>query len=252
MKNTFITKICRYLFAFLMILNYTIHTSFCNIHQPQQSGILPNNLPLTIYPSLDKDGTKPFVFMISGDGGWTKFDNEMCENLVKNGLAVVALDAQKYFWNPRTPMEASTEIARSAQYYMQLWNKKGFLLLGFSFGASLVPFITEYFPQTLQQSLKGIYGLSPDLKADFEIHLGDMLGFGNKKDTYDVLEQMIKMRKFNPVCIFGEDEPLEAQSKFGGAGLKILTVPGNHHYNNDAKKIADVIADEVKRSALKY
>lgn len=223
------SQTCRYLLTILLILSFTSLSSRCNVLYPQQSGTLPSNLPLTIYPSLDKDGTKPFVFMISGDGGWTKFDNEMCENLVKNGLAVVALDAQKYFWNPRTPMEASTEIARSVQYYMQLWNKKGFLLLGFSFGASLVPFITEYFPEPIQHSLTGIYGLSPDLKADFEIHLGDMLGFGNKKDTYDVLGQMIKMKKFNPVSIFGEDEPLEVRSKFGEAGLKIITVPGNHN-----------------------
>ncbi len=251
MKSTFFIQICRYLLAFQTILFIQIQTSYSKILVPQQSGVLPINLPLTIYPTSVIDSTIPLVFMISGDGGWTRFDNEMCENLAKNGLAVVALDAQKYFWNPRTPMEASAEIARSVQYYMQLWNKKDFILLGFSFGASLVPFITEYFPQPLQQSLKGIYGLSPDLKADFEIHLGDMLGFGNKKDTYDVLSQMIKMKRFNPVCIFGEDEPLEVRSKFMESGIKIITVPGNHHYNSDAIKITGVIADEVKRSGLK-
>ena len=124
MKSTFFIQICRYLLAFQTILFIQIQTSYSKILVPQQSGVLPINLPLTIYPTSVIDSTIPLVFMISGDGGWTRFDNEMCENLAKNGLAVVALDAQKYFWNPRTPMEASAEIARSVQYYMQLWNKK--------------------------------------------------------------------------------------------------------------------------------
>ena len=251
MKQTFITKSCRYLFSLLIIQILPSLTSYCNTLQTPQPGVQSINLPLTIYPTLVKDSELPVVFMISGDGGWTRFDNEMCQNLAKKGFAVVALDAQKYFWNPRTPMEASSEISRSAQYYMQLWNKKDFILMGFSFGASLVPFVTEYLSEPMQQSLKGMYSLSPDLKADFEIHLGDMLGFGNQKDTYNVTGQMIKMKRFNPVCIFGEDETVEVRSKFGEAGIKIITVPGNHHYNNDAIKITDVIFDEVKKSALK-
>ncbi|MEI6138668.1 MAG: AcvB/VirJ family lysyl-phosphatidylglycerol hydrolase [Mariniphaga sp.] len=251
MNSNCIIKICRSILILQFIFYMSIFTTRCNNLLQQQSEIIPQNLPLTIYPSQVIDTAKPMIFMISGDGGWTKFDNEMCENLAKNGLPVVALDARKYFWNHKTAKLTSSEIERSVQSYMQLWNKKGFLLFGFSFGASIAPFIVEYFSGSIQKSLKGIYCLSPDLKADFEIHVGDMLGFGSNNDTLDVVGQMLRMKRFVPVCIFGHDEPLSVHSKFEEAGLKVITVPGSHHFNNDATKVAEVIAEEVNRSVFK-
>ena len=245
-------KIWPCVFALLMIFYIPILSARSNQQlQTQQTETIPLDFPLIIYPTLVKNVAMPMVFMISGDGGWTKFDNAICENLSKNGLAVVALDAQKYFWNSRSPLEASFDIARSVGYYMQLWNKKEFILFGFSFGASIAPFITGNLPEPLQKTLKGIYCLSPNLKADFEIHLGDMLGFGNKNDTCDVLGQMVKMKRFHPTCIFGEDEPPAVRTKFRDTGLKIITIPGNHHYNNDAIKVAGAITDEVIKTVVK-
>jgi type IV secretory pathway VirJ component len=212
--------------------------------QSQHLVPLSDNLPLTIIPSSSKDSL-PMVFMISGDGGWTSFDQTLSEQLAEKGLSVVGLDAQKYFWNARTPEQSSSEISKAIIHYMQQWNKKTFIFLGYSFGACVAPFIANRFSVFLKQNLKGVYCLSPDETADFEIHIVDLLQF-KTREKYNVIEEIKKIEYLNPFCIFGEEEDVSLRNKFLGIGTKVLVFPGNHHYNNDYAGIADKILKSLK------
>jgi type IV secretory pathway VirJ component len=200
---------------------------------------LPGDMPLVIIPSAAKD-TMEMVFMISGDGGWTSFDQTLGMHFAEKGLPIVGLDAQKYFWNAKTPEESSSEIARAVMHYMQQWNKKSFILVRYSFGACVAPFIADKFTDSIKQYLKGIYCLSPDETADFEVHIADMLEF-NTSEKYLVTKEMIKVKALNPVCIFGDEEDSTVRYNFSASGVKVLTIPGNHHYNNDYTGLVDNI-----------
>ncbi|TSA35773.1 MAG: hypothetical protein D4R64_09085 [Porphyromonadaceae bacterium] len=103
-----------------------------------------SNLPLTIIQSPVKENL-PLAFFVSGDGGWARFEKAVCEKLVENGISVVGLDAKKYFWKEKQPKEAAEDITKVIEYYMQQWNKNSFVLVGYSFGASVVPFIANNF-----------------------------------------------------------------------------------------------------------
>jgi type IV secretory pathway VirJ component len=130
------------------------------------------------------------VFILSGDGGWTSFDQTLGESMAEKGMPVVGLDAQKYFWNFKTPDEAASDVAKAVQHYMQQWNKNKFILVGYSFGACVAPFIARKFSTMIKGELLGVYSLSPDELADFEIHYTDMLSIGNSNDNYNVLEEI--------------------------------------------------------------
>jgi type IV secretory pathway VirJ component len=200
---------------------------------------LPGDLPLILIPASSSNNL-PMAFVISGDGGWTSFDQSLSEHLAKKGISVVGLDAQKYFWNAKTPEETTTAVAKAIQYYMQQWNKKSFVLTGYSFGACIVPFIANRFSKDLKESLKGVYSLSPDETGDFEIHIADMLSF-NKTRKYNVLEELKKIKTLNPVCFFGKEEEVSVQKHFSETGVKVVLLAGNHHYNNDFGSITDNI-----------
>ena len=90
-------------------------------------------LPLTIIPTRSKDDTLSIAFLISGDGGWTSFDQSVGEALAEKGIAVLGLDAQKYFWNSKTPLETANAVSKAVEHYLQQWNKKTFILVGYSF-----------------------------------------------------------------------------------------------------------------------
>lgn len=207
---------------------------------------LPFEMPLILIPTKNKDTSLPIAFLISGDGGWTSFDQSVSEALAEKGIAVIGLDAQKYFWDSKTPLETSSAIAKAVEHYLQQWNKKTFILIGYSFGASVIPFVANNFTDSLKDKLKGVYSLSPDEKADFEIHIADMLSLESSKDNYEVIPEIKKIKSFNPVCFFGNEEDPTIRNRFSESGIKTIELPGSHHYNNDFNKIAESILKEIQ------
>ena len=205
-----------------------------------------DELPLTIIPSLKKNNL-PFVFMISGDGGWTNFDQSVSESLAAKGFSVLGLDAQKYFWNKKTPELATQDIVKALVYYRSYFEKDKFILAGYSFGASILPFIANRLTFELKPSVAGIFALSPSEFADFEIHISDMLNFGNGKNKYNVVAEFKKIKSIESVCFFGTDEDSQIIGKFSKEGLKVLTLPGNHHFDNDFNRIADAVLKSIAK-----
>jgi type IV secretory pathway VirJ component len=213
--------------------------------QSQHLAPLNSTLPLTLIPSSAKENL-PLAFFISGDGGWTSFDQAVCEKLAENGMPVIGLDAQKYFWNEKQPKEASDEMAKAVEHYMQQWNRNSFVLIGYSFGACVAPFIANNFSAPLKETLKGVYCFSPDETGDFEIHISDMLNFKNN-EKYNVLDELKKIKSLNPVCIFGNEEDIELRNHFSATGIRVITLPGNHHYENDYNAVAETIHKDFFR-----
>lgn len=197
-------------------------------------------LPLTVLASVRNDAM-PLVLFISGDGGWTSFDQGVAEKLTEKGIPVVGLDAQKYFWQARTPDEAAAEIVKVIHHYMRAWNKKSFVLCGYSFGADILPFVIDRLPADLKVTLKSAVMMSPDALADFEIHVTDMLGLESNTDTYNVLVELKKSTAKRVVCIFGEEENSDSHRLFKAAGAGIRLLPGSHHYNENYKAISKEI-----------
>ena len=203
---------------------------------------MKSDLPLTLIPTSLNENL-PLAFFISGDGGWTSFDQAVCEKLAEKGMPVVGLDAQKYFWNEKKPNEVADEITVAINHYIQLWNKKSFVLLGYSFGACVAPFIANNFSEPIKESLKGVYCFSPDVTGDFEIHISDMLHL-KTNDKYNVPSELKKIGNLKPVCIFGDEEDKDLQKEFSSPEIRIETLPGNHHYNNNHSAVAEIILND--------
>lgn len=206
---------------------------------------LPGDLPLTLIPSAAKNNL-PMVFFVSGDGGWTSFDQSLSEAIAKKGMPVVGMDSQKYFWNEKTPEKSTEDISKAIAHYMQQWNKKSFVLMGFSFGASVIPFVADRLTSEMKKNIRGVIALSPDENADFEIHIADMLNFGKNKGSYNVLAEMTKIKELNPVCFFGKEEDNDVKEKLLKEGIKTIILPGGHYYNKDYSGLAERIFENVK------
>lgn len=207
--------------------------------QSQIDSLYKSDLPLSIIPSPVKSNL-PLAFFISGDGGWTSFDQSVCEKLAEKGIPVVGLDAQKYFWSEKQPNEVANDITPAIAHYLKLWDRQSFILVGYSFGACVAPFIASNFSEGKKEQLKGIYCFSPDMTGDFEIHLTDMLHLA-RKDKYNVVNEMKLIKAMNPVCIFGNEENEETQKSFSENEIRIEKIPGTHHYNSDFNAIVGVI-----------
>ena len=205
----------------------------------------PADLPLTLVPTSVKS-EQPLVFFISGDGGWIEFDQKLSETLARRGMPVVGLDARKYFWKEKTPAQTTAALSAAIAQYMKLWHKKTFVLLGFSFGAAIVPFLATSLPPDLKPALRGVTALSPDERTDFEVHIADMLNLGANKGKYNVLAELIRIKELGVLCLFGHDEDNALETKLIQAGIRVVHLRGGHHYDDNYGALADAVFSNIR------
>jgi type IV secretory pathway VirJ component len=188
------------------------------------------DLPLIITNSKTPDKQAPVALLISGDGGWYGFEQSIADNLALKGIPTIGLDSKKYFWKRRTPEETAADIARALDYYGKEWGREKFVLVGYSLGAEIVPFIVNRLPEEIKSKIESAVLLSPATTTDFEIHISNMLGMGNRQNTYNTIDEIIKMQSVPTLIIFGEGEKTEIPGLLSKTSVIIRKIPGDHHY----------------------
>jgi len=85
--------------------------------------------------------------------------------------------------------------------------------------------------------------LSPDTSTDFEIHISNMLGMGNRQNIYNVTDEIIRMQPVPTLIIFGNGEKTDVPYLLNGKEVTIRKIPGDHHYKFDIQLIIKTIRD---------
>ncbi len=214
--------------------------------QEKTAGInLIADLPVIAVPAEKKD-TLPMILLISGDGGWTGWDHSLAQEFSKRGYPVAGLDSQKYFWEKKDPEKVTEDVSNILKYYSSLWNKKSFLLIGYSFGADVVPFVATRLKSPFREQLRQVVMMSPDPKADFEIHIADMLNIGGEDGLYNVPAEVKSIKQTSILCIFGETEDESDKQSFRLPHIRVADLPGSHHYSDNFVLIVETILKEIK------
>lgn len=201
------------------------------------------NLPLVITNSKTPDKEAPVALLISGDGGWYGFEQQIADNLAKHGIPTIGLDSKKYFWNRKTPEETASDIAKALNFYGIQWGRTKYVLVGYSLGAEIVPFILNRLPDDVKSRVQSAALLSPATTTDFEIHISNMLGMGNKQNTYNVTEEIFKMQATPTLIIYGDGEKTQIPELISGTSVIVRKIPGDHHYKFDLPLIMQTMRE---------
>jgi type IV secretory pathway VirJ component len=188
------------------------------------------DVPVIITNSKTVNKEAPVALLVSGDGGWYGFEQQIADHLATIGIPTVGLDSKKYFWKRKTPEQTAGDIARVLNYYAKEWGRDKFVLIGYSLGAEIVPFIVNRLPEDIRSKVVSNVLLSPATTTDFEIHITNMLGMGNRQNTYNTTDEIIKMQSIHTLLIFGEGEKNQLPELLQGNNLIIRKIPGDHHY----------------------
>jgi type IV secretory pathway VirJ component len=185
------------------------------------------------------NATNPFVLYISGDGGFNRFSTDLCTALNKGGYRVTAINAKSYFWDKKTPEETTAAILSYLVKIFKNRQNQRLVLVGYSFGADVMPFIVNKLPDSIQKKLVSVILLAPSSSTDFEIHWTDIFG-GHTKRSMDVVAAINKMNVPRTVVIMGEDDMAYFPAKTVQVKNYVLEVlPGSHHFAGDTDKVAD-------------
>jgi type IV secretory pathway VirJ component len=204
-----------------------------------------SSLPLTPFPANTHDADKALIIYISGDGGLNSFSKQFCQALNDKGYSVVLFNSLKYFWSKKTPQQASADVQRTLQYYKTAWKKNKVVVIGYSFGADVLPFVYSRWPKDVQSLVKNLAFVSPSNTTDFEVHVNQMFG---KKQTNgaSVTDELNKITDKPLLFIQAEKEPERVETeKLKVRNQKLVILKGGHHYDNNGGEVANVIVENL-------
>ncbi len=201
------------------------------------------DLPLTDIPATAGDAHR-IAIIITGDGGWAGLDRGIADALTAHGVRVIGFSTLKFFWHKQTPDAAAAAIARVIAHYGKSDAQTRFVLIGYSFGASLVPVIANRLPVEVRQRVAGGVMISPDDAAVFEIHVGDWFGSTHHDDTLPIGPE-IAASKVPLVCVHGVDEDDSFCLKPQPAQVHVVDLPGGHHYDGDFAALGALIVNSL-------
>lgn len=201
----------------------------------------------------------------SGDGGWADLDQRLGNVFVSRGVPVVGVSAMKYFWRERPPEEAAHDLDTLLDKYTAQWGKQRVLLIGYSFGADVLPTIVARVRPDNRARIEQLVLLSPSRDVSFEIELE---GYMHKSwwttATQNFLQWLNPVRHFDAMppiralggkppiaCYYGVDDADESGCTDPDlpAFVTVYRKPGDHHFDYDYEKLATELIERMPRAS---
>ena len=187
-----------------------------------------------------------FALLITGDGGWAGLDQELAANLAGSGIPTVGLNSLKYFWSGRTPQGTADDVARLLRHYFAAWNKQRVLLVGYSFGADVLPFVVNRLPPELRARVASVSLLGIDSDASFEIRIAEWVrseGAGSPTRP-----ELAALAPLPVLCIYGEGESDSICPTLTGTAVTREQIGRGHHFSGQYAQLAERILEFAKRA----
>jgi type IV secretory pathway VirJ component len=180
-----------------------------------------------------------FALLLTGDGGWAGLDQELAARLAASGVPTVGLNSLKYFWSARTPAGTSADVARVLRHYLRVWNKQRVLLIGYSFGADVAPFVFNRLPPELRARVASVSLLGIDATASFEVRISEWVG--SDAGGAPTRPEVAALSGVPVLCIYGAGESDSICPGLSASAVTRLELGTGHHFSGEYAQLADRI-----------
>jgi len=193
-------------------------------------------LPLVEVPST-VPGRDELAVLLTGDGGWAETDRGLSKALAKGGIPVVGWNSLRYFLRTKNPDVAARDLELILRGYLERWQKGKAVLIGYSFGADVIPFLANRLPPDLAERVSLIVLLGPTGRADFRFHVSGLLG-KEAKDSLPSLPEIERLRGKPLLCVQGIGEKNSFCPQLPPGLAVRLIRPGGHIVNKNFGPVA--------------
>jgi type IV secretory pathway VirJ component len=200
-------------------------------------------LPLIELPA--QSSSPLLAVILSGDGGWAAIDRQMGEYLKSEGVSVVGVNTLQYFWTPRTPDSSAVDLVRVLHHYLASWGKSRAVLIGYSLGADVLPFMANRLPRDLLDRVSLIVLLGPSRSTRFDFSVAEWLGVSSSKGAFPVLPEVRKLKGTKVLCLSGSDEKNSLCGSVGSDTATSIALPGGHHFGGNYREIVRIILQQI-------
>jgi type IV secretory pathway VirJ component len=188
-----------------------------------------------------------FALLLTGDGGWAGLDQELAARLAANGVPTVALNSLKYFWTPRTPAQAAEDVARVLRHYLEAWHAQRVLMIGYSFGADVLPFVVNRLPPDLRARVASVTLLGIDAHASFEVHVAEWVE--GDEGGVPTRPELAVLTGLPVLCIYGAGESDSICPEMPPGTVTREQIGQGHHFSGEYSRLADRILSFTRTSS---
>ncbi|UXS02396.1 virulence factor family protein [Agrobacterium tumefaciens] len=205
----------------------------------------PLGLPITVLETKPVMDTMAIIY--SGDGGWRDLDEEVGGALQKEGVPVIGVDSLRYFWKEKKPEEIASDLGRIIDTYRKEWKVRNVLLIGYSFGADILPATFNLLPDRDKSHVVQLTLMGLSDEVDFEISVGGWLGMSGEGKGGKTVDDIAKINPKLVQCIYGtEEEEDDPCPRLKAQGVETLGIEGGHHFDEDYEALARRILTALK------
>jgi type IV secretory pathway VirJ component len=194
------------------------------------------DLPLVTMPPAHAGATLAVIY--SGDGGWRDIDKQIGEVVAQRGWAVVGVDSLRYFWRAKTPQTVADDLSRIIAHFSAAWQTRSVALIGYSFGAGILPFAYNRLPAADRARVGLVALLGVEHHAPFELKVAGWLG-GGQADAPAVLPEVQRLPAGVLLCVYGEQEEDTLCRDDALRGAAIVRTSGGHHFDGNYRALAE-------------
>ena len=188
-----------------------------------------------------------FAVFLTGDGGWRPVDEQIKRTLNANGVSIVGISTPAYYSKRRTPEESGCALGQVIRKYQQQWNAQKVIVIGFSRGADVAPFMVNRLPADVRASLQLVALLGPEPTINFEYHpFWSVFRYIRHPQLFDVRPEIESLRGLNVLCVYGERETDSLCPTLEPSQFRLVREPGGHHYGGRYDEVARAILDAAR------
>ncbi|SKA03797.1 AcvB/VirJ family lysyl-phosphatidylglycerol hydrolase [Consotaella salsifontis] len=193
-----------------------------------------SSLPLAILDAPAKSDIMAIIY--SGDGGWRDLDETIGEHLQAAGVPVVGVDSLRYFWSPKTPQKIAEDLQAIMDAYLARWNVKGVYLVGYSFGADILPSAYLALDDEHKKLVRRLSLLGFSREVDYQVSVSGWLGVGSGGRS--TVEDLRQIPPAIVQCFYGADDDDTACPELADSGITLFKTEGGHHFDGDYEALA--------------
>lgn len=192
---------------------------------------------------------RPLVLIVSGEGGWRSFDGLLARFLSETGYWVGGIDAMKYFWRAQDDRKTLASDVRA--FADALAKAAGsskdapLLLMGYSFGADLAPWIAG--AGAWGDRIRGLVMIGPDETGSLEFRFSELLGFDSTHHVFRVSEALRSAAGIPVLFLHGDKDSSSAALSLLNAASepkKLLVVSrADHHFSGREDELREALRE---------
>ncbi len=177
--------------------------------------------------------------IVTGSGGFVGLDRKMGNQLTLRGVPTVGLSSLSYFWQVRNPQGSAEDLARILKHYLAAWHKSHAIVIGYSQGADVVPFMVSRLSADVRSKISLVALIGPDNAVQFDMPPDGWVSNRPRLPELPVTPEIPKMKGLKVLCVTGAQEEHNICKSLPPGAVTLMEVPGGHSFEGDAPRLAE-------------